>query len=726
MELVMNFKLSPLTYALATLLVYPTLTYANDNTTLEVNGLDTIEVVAQGNWLQEANKEKVFQHAGARTIIERERLDESAVTTIKDALKQIPGVQVQENNGTGASDLSLNIGVRGLPARLSYRSTVLFDGIPLSFAPYGQPQLSLAPLSMGNIESIDVVRGAGSVRFGPQNVGGIINFNTRSIPDEFKGSVGITTEFAKNGHIKYNPNVFVGTTLNNGLGLALLYSGTRGEGYRDDRNKTTIDDVMLKTSYAFSDINKLYFNAHHYNAEGEMPNGLTVQEYNANPFQATHFRDKFNGRRTDFSLRYTHQSERNNAEILAYYINTHRNSLIEHVNANGFQARTSPRDYKVFAIEPRFSHSYNLGKFNGEVTVGYRYLEEESSELAEYSQRYTQGSDYQLLPYSTNDGRVKAHAAYIDNRFDFGKWSVTPGVRFEYVDNKNTMTAYAWQRDGAYVNHVSPHVTSKEFLPNLAILYKANDQWNIFANAGVSFGPQQNSHLARITSNRAEETTNNIQPEKSKNYEIGTKYKNDALSAELTLFYLDFDKELALIRDGSANNNSAIWTNLGATSHKGLELGLQYDLSYLHDTLTGLSAYANYTYTDAKHEAGDFVGKDLSFYSRHVANAGLRYVYDQWGFNLDAHARSKQYSPYLGTTYVTEEQANGQRGNIPGYTTVSTRLSYDFGDKVNGLKVAGGVKNIFDKTYFTRSTDNNGGKFVGQPRTFFLQASYDF
>ncbi|WP_437339662.1 hypothetical protein, partial [Klebsiella pneumoniae] len=36
------------------------------------------------------------------------------------------------------------------------RSTVLMDGIPVPFAPYGQPQLSLAPVSLGNMDAIDV------------------------------------------------------------------------------------------------------------------------------------------------------------------------------------------------------------------------------------------------------------------------------------------------------------------------------------------------------------------------------------------------------------------------------------------------------------------------------------------------------------------------------------------------------------------------------------------
>jgi Fe(3+) dicitrate transport protein len=95
--------------------------------------LDAITVV--GNWLDAPNKEKMLKHPGARTIVDRKEFEERGAQDIRDALNQIPGVQVQESNGTGGSDVSLNLGVRGLTSRLSPRSTVLMDGIPLSYAP---------------------------------------------------------------------------------------------------------------------------------------------------------------------------------------------------------------------------------------------------------------------------------------------------------------------------------------------------------------------------------------------------------------------------------------------------------------------------------------------------------------------------------------------------------------------------------------------------------------
>lgn len=61
----------------------------------------------------------------------------------------------------------------------------------MPFAPYGQPQLSLAPVSLGNMDAIDVVRGGGAVRYGPQSVGGVVNFVTRAIPKTFGMEAGM-------------------------------------------------------------------------------------------------------------------------------------------------------------------------------------------------------------------------------------------------------------------------------------------------------------------------------------------------------------------------------------------------------------------------------------------------------------------------------------------------------------------------------------------------------
>ncbi|WP_439628778.1 TonB-dependent receptor family protein [Shinella sp.] len=704
---------------LASVALTPMHGYAQD---AQADGGTTLEAVTiTGNWLEQPNAETVLKHPGARTILERKELEERGAMDIRDALNQIPGVQVQESNGTGGSDVSLNLGVRGLTSRLSPRSTVLVDGIPLSYAPYGQPQLSLFPLTLGNVDTVDVVRGAGSVRYGPQNVGGIINFVTHPIPDEFTARFSAGGEFGDGA--KATPSLLLGGTNDDGLGAALLYSGIHGKGYRDGNDRTDIDDLIFKGKYEFSDTDTLGFQYHHYSGEGRMPGGLTAAEYEADPFQSTRRYDEFSGRRNEFSLRYQHDDGENNLEILGYYVNSFRGSHVEQqgtgADADLYRLTSAPREYEYFGIEPRYSRLFELGDTTHEVTVGYRYLWEESSEVAARTGFYDRASGVNpyTLPmgtYQTSEGGTTAHAVYLDDKIQLGNWTVTPGVRYEMISTNNTITDLS---GGVVTGSRSPEIDAKEWLPTLSVAYQVDDAWSVFANAGVSFGPQQYSHLAS--------TTEGLHPETAKTYEIGTNYEGEAWSGELTAFYIDFDKELYLSRNIVGEG---LWTDLGATKHQGIEAAARYDVGSLVSNLEGLSLYATYTFTEATFEAGAFKGKDLPFYSRHFGTVGASYRYEDWVINADMSAQSKQRSPGNAESgdYVTGEDPTGRLGDIPGYGTVNLRLAYQPEDVKNAPRITFGVKNLFDKEYFTRATDNNGGKFVGQPRTFTINASIVF
>ena len=367
---------SGLSYALSgdvvTLREAPVSSASVGSGTLELAPLD-VKVV--GNWLGDANESVVQNHPGARTVVRREAMVEQGAMNVRDVLKGIPGVQVQDSNGTGGSDISLNVGVRGLTSRLSPRSTVLIDGIPAAFAPYGQPQLSMAPISAGNLDSIDVVRGAGSVRYGPQNVGGVINFVTRAIPETFQGEVGTTLETSERGGWKHMETAFLGGTADNGIGAALLYSGVKGDGYRARNNDNDIDDVLLKTHWAPTDQDDFSLNFHYYDATADMPGGLTHKQFDADPYQSVRDYDGFSGRRKDVSFKYLRQiDDQTQFEVLTYYTDSFRGSNIAARNLETLASY--PRNYHTYGIEPRLSHVFTLGPVTQEVGVGYRYLKE--------------------------------------------------------------------------------------------------------------------------------------------------------------------------------------------------------------------------------------------------------------------------------------------------------------------------------------------------------------
>lgn len=231
----------------------------------------TLTVV--GDWLAEARENDVFEHAGARDVIRRDDVIKTGATTMREALNRIPGVNAPENNGTGSHDMAMNFGIRGLNPRLASRSTILMDGIPVPFAPYGQPQLSLAPVSLGNMDAVDVVRGGGAVRYGPQSVGGVVNFVTRAIPKDFgieAGMEGLQSPTSSQHDPKGSGNLMIGGTADNGLGAALLYSGTRGSDWRE-HSSTKIDDVMLKTRYAPNEVHTFTSLLQYYEGRAQMP-----------------------------------------------------------------------------------------------------------------------------------------------------------------------------------------------------------------------------------------------------------------------------------------------------------------------------------------------------------------------------------------------------------------------------------------------------------------------
>ena len=655
-----------------------------------------------GDWLGEAAQTDVFEHPGARDVIRREDFERQGATSARDVLNRIPGVNAPENNGTGSHDMAMNFGIRGLNPRLATRSTVLMDGIPVPFAPYGQPQLSFAPVSMGNMDAVDVVRGGGAVRYGPQNVGGIVNFVTRAIPDAPTVKAGFQTQTSPSSShdgFKTTGNVLAGGTADNGLGGALLYSGTRGGDWRE-HSDTRIDDLILKGNYSIDDANSVHAMAQYYEGEADMPGGLSTAAYKADPYQSTRPNDKFWGRRTLVNVGYRYQQERREFTVNSFFTKTLRSGYLD----QGTFLSLSPREYWVRGIETRFSQGFDLGNTTHEVGVGYRYINEAGHEL-----RYRTPIAANQLPTtnSRNDrdtrGETEAHAFFIDDKIDIGKWTFTPGIRYEMIEQQQTNL----------LTHVKYKGDYNTPLPALNVLYHVNDSWNLYANTEGSFGSVQYSQMPNRVSG------GEVKPEKARTWELGTRYDNGNLRAEIGAFLINFNNQY----DSNQTTDTVIAR--GKTRHQGIEASVNYALEGVSPILSGFDVYATYAYVDATiREEGPNKGNRVPFSSKNKGTLGIGYTQGPWKANLDSSYQTDQFADNANTR---AESADGSTGKIPGYMVFSSRVGYDFGPQLSDLNVAVGVKNILNHEYFTRSfDDNNKGKYVGEPRTVYLQTSVAF
>ncbi|MBP3363649.1 MAG: TonB-dependent siderophore receptor, partial [Pseudomonas sp.] len=554
-----------------------------------------------GDWLGDAAQTDVFEHPGARDVIRREEFERQGATSAREVLNRIPGVNAPENNGTGSHDMALNFGIRGLNPRLATRSTVLMDGIPVPFAPYGQPQLSFAPISMGNMDAVDVVRGGGAVRYGPQNVGGIVNFVTRAIPDQPTVKVGLQTETSPSSTqdgFKKTANLLAGGTADNGLGGALLYSGVRGGDWRQ-HSDTRIDDLILKGNYQIDEANSLHAMAQYYDGEADMPGGLSTAAYKADPYQSTRPNDKFWGRRTLVNFGYRYQEDRREFTVNSFFTKTLRSGYLD----QGSFLSLSPREYWVRGIETRIAQGFDLGDSSHEVGAGYRYINEAGHEL-----RYRTPIAANELPTtnSRNDrdtrGATEAHAFFIDDKIDIGKWTFTPGIRYEMIEQQQTNLLTNVKYKGDYNTP----------LPALNVMYHVTDSWNLYANTEGSFGSVQYSQMP----NRV--TGGEVKPEKARTWEIGTRYDNGNLRAEIGAFLINFNNQY----DSNQTTDTVIAR--GKTRHQGIEASVNYALDGLSPVLVGFDVYATYAYVDATiREDGPNKGNRVPFSSKNKGSIGV-------------------------------------------------------------------------------------------------------
>ncbi len=122
--------------------------------------------------------EPAFKTAAAIYVITGDDIRRSGVTTIPDALRLAPGVEVAQIDGSKWS-----VGIRGFGTRPSRDVLVLIDGrtvyTPLFAGTYWEVQDTL----LEDIDRIEVIRGPGGTVWGPNAVNGVINIITKSSKD---------------------------------------------------------------------------------------------------------------------------------------------------------------------------------------------------------------------------------------------------------------------------------------------------------------------------------------------------------------------------------------------------------------------------------------------------------------------------------------------------------------------------------------------------------------
>ena len=508
------------------------------------------EISVSGEWLGPPTESSVATYPGARSIVTEQELQETGARNVEDALRDVPGVRVQDETGTG---ILPNIGVRGLNPLRSGQTLLLEDGIPLALAPYGAVGVSLFPVTQQTVQTIDVARGGVAVRYGPNNVGGLINFITRPIATTPEVGLKESLTIADNGNLLTDSYARVGGFINDSFGLQLQANRVDGETFRDGRSDTRAENLILDADWFLSDDIELKGRLQYYKTESQLAGALSPDAYREDRDQSRRPFDRFDADTVRGSLVYNQVFDNNSEFNWSNFAHRSDRSFTFGVPLQaGEQADRifeSPRHFDVFGTEPRYT--FTLGRtIPQKITFGARYVREDSQQ--DVNSRDLGTSERSVI--RDFDFDTNAYAIYVSDTVSLlnGRLKVTPGLRYEDVSQD-----FVDQQNGTRTGN-----DTEDFLPGIDIGYQWTDGLFVFANVHRSLRPVQFVQITR---------GGDIESERATNYEIGARLKPvSTVDAALTYFRLDFEDQIAF--DATAGR----FNNLGESLHQGIEAQAQW------------------------------------------------------------------------------------------------------------------------------------------------------
>lgn len=721
-----SFKLS-----LITSLILSTPAFAEENVTETKTSkkeqpvvLETINIIGSA--------EKAQDMPASAQFIGTEELREQNYQDLNRALRRVPGVNIREEDGFG---LFPNISFRGVDTTRNAKITVMEDGVLTAPAPYSAPAAYFSP-AMGRMSGIEVLKGSSQIKYGPHITGGVLNYLSTAIPDHAKA-------YLKTTYGSYNEvrsHGYVGNTMDTSHGrFGYLVEGF----YRQSDGFKTIDQYGDNTGFsqvepmvrlAWEPNTDMYqklevkFGYSNMDAD-ETYTGLSEQDFRADPYRR-YASSRFDNITTEhfrgFARYFVAPTDDLDIVTTAYYSEFNRNwsklndltggatgnmtlssalagakngiglDCLKGSGACNLRVRDNNRSYYLGGVETMANYRFDMGKTHHELSGGFRYHEDEEVRF-QHDTTYAQNANGTIgnitvgKPGSQDDrsGLTQAYAFHLKDRIEFGRWGFTPGIRYEHLDQ-------------TYINNRDPKTNGVSSLDLFAgggsIDYKFNDNLMTFASAHRGFSPPspQNTVIDKLK----EETSNA--------YEIGTRYKKGAFSAELTGFYTQFENLLVVNNIGGTGSGKS--ENFGMVDSRGVELGMNFDAGqffgwdfnnpyFMSFTYTNTEQLNNATSTDAESIFSyGKKGNRVPYIPEYTLSFGSGLHFKSWGLDVTGNYVGESFASASNTSEQIDGKGNpdSRFGKIDDYVIVDVAGYYNV---MKGVKLLAGVQNAGNEEY---------------------------
>lgn len=508
-------------------------------------------------------------------------------------LRTVPGVYARGEDGFG---LRPNVGLRGVNPDRSKKVTLLEDGVLFGPAPYSAPAAYYFPLAT-RMQGIRVLKGPSAIQQGPQTVGGSVEFLTRDIPASESAWLDVA-----GGEYLYGKahGVFGASTERAGFLLEGIH--LRSDGFKEldtvggntgfTRNEWMAkgryllvpegpvrQTLQVKLGYSDEDSNETYL-------------GLSSADFAAAPLRryAASALDHMAWHRTQVVL--SHELEAGGLAVTTSVyrhdlsrawrkVNRFRGASIASVLADPTSARNSiyygvltgeldtssaqdalligpnGRSYVSQGLQSIARWTATTGPLSHNVEVGARFHYDSIRRLHTEDAFLMQGG--QLVrtnepTYTTADNKDSTHAIalHATDAIGWGPLVLTPGVRMEIIRSASRNHLTGTESSGAV----------EVLMPGMGVYGALTRELGLFAGAYRGFSPP------------APGQPNAVLPEKSINYEAGTRWTRRGERLEAVGFFNDYSNltDICTFSSGCLNDDLDRQTDAGKAFIYGLEV----------------------------------------------------------------------------------------------------------------------------------------------------------
>lgn len=631
-------------------------------------------------------EDSLNQIPGSAEVISQDSLDLQQPINLQDIVRDVPGVHIRNEDGVG---LIPNIGIRGLNPDRSEKLLILEDGMPAGLAPYNVNAAYYVP-PIERMERVEVLKGSGSILYGPQTVGGVLNLITPEVPKDYRSKIrfmgGTDTYLMGHGNFGKTWGPF-------GLDVSILHK--QGDGFRD-YSDFRLTNLTAKMKFDVSDKTKIILkNNFHDQHSSQTYLGLTQnlfdQDSDFNPAQF----DRYDVRRYDMQFTLQHFFS-DNIELLTniYYWNARRKwNRQDFARNTGFAPPSSntsavygdtsidggaiymrdsfgsrDRWFQGVGIEPRLLIDYDAFGKTHHLHTGLRFHYE--SMVDKRNNRETLISA--PVTFSEEHNHAYAFAFFFQNTFQVTeKLSVIPGFRYENYTQKRDIL-----RSSNEDVNLSDSTNHNVLIPGLGITYQLPGNTTLFTGIHRGFAPPR---TAQAISSEGEDLE--LDAEYSWNYELGVRTRPyDFWNAEATFFFMHFENQV--VPANESGGASTADTNAGETRHLGIEFASAFDMlgAAGFEKSHQLFLDTRYTFVEAENDTagGLYEGNELPYSPKHRLLIGLRYIANEGtakglSLGMEANYISRQFADQANTV---EASADGTNGIVPAYWLFNAYAQY--------------------------------------------------